>query len=202
MENLVNKIKEILDINVTSYRISKITGITELVLSKYRKGTYNVKNMSLETADKLISNISEIEKYAKWTEKIKCKQIEENLKERYKMTFEEAIELLDNVKEAETREFTDQFGRIDEDSLEIENYRLWAKEVHKVISTLQETYAPKIKMTSEQKDELMQFLDESDFGFENFWFCLGSGANLYNEFTENELMRAWLHPELIEVEDE
>ena len=33
------------------------------------------------------------------------------------MTFEEAIELLDNVEEAETREFTDQFGRIDEDSL-------------------------------------------------------------------------------------
>ena len=116
------------------------------------------------------------------------------------MTFEEAIELLDNVEEAETREFTDKFGRIDEDSLEIENYRLWAKEVFKVIDTLQETYAPKIKMTFEQKDELMQFLDESaDFGFENFWICLGSGSNLYIEFTENDLMRAWLHPELIEV---
>lgn len=118
------------------------------------------------------------------------------------MTFEEAIEMLDNIKEAETREFTDQFGRIDQDSLEIENYRLWAKEVHKVISALKETYAPKIKMTFEQKEELMQFLGESDFGFENFWICLGSGANLYNEFTENELMRAWLHPELIEVTDE
>ena len=66
MENLVNKVQKVLDINVTSYRISKITGITELVLSKYRKGTYNIKNMSLETADKLISNRSEIEKYAKW----------------------------------------------------------------------------------------------------------------------------------------
>ena len=65
MENLVNKIQEILDINVTSYRISKITGITEFVLSKYRKGVYSVKNMSLETADKLISNRSEIEKYEK-----------------------------------------------------------------------------------------------------------------------------------------
>ena len=69
MENLVNKIQEILDINVTSYRISKITGITELVLSKYRKGTYKIKNMSLETADKLISNRSEIEKYGKWMKK-------------------------------------------------------------------------------------------------------------------------------------
>ena len=65
MENLVNKIQEILDINVTSYRISKITGITEHVLSKYKKGVYSVKNMSLETADKLISNRSEIEKYEK-----------------------------------------------------------------------------------------------------------------------------------------
>ena len=118
------------------------------------------------------------------------------------MTFEEAIELLDNVKEAERREFADQFGRIDEDSLEIENYRLWAKEVHKVIDILQETYAPKIKMTFEQKDELMQFLGESDFGFENFWFCLGSGSSLYKEFTENDLMRAWLHPELIDVTDD
>lgn len=63
-------------------------------------------------------------------------------------------------------------------------------------------YAPKIKMTFEQKDELMQFLGKSDFGFENFWICLGSGANLYNEFTENELMQAWLHPELIEVSDD
>ena len=65
MKSLVNEVQKVLDINVTSYRISKITGITEFVLSKYRKGIYNVKNMSLETADKLISNLSEIEKYAK-----------------------------------------------------------------------------------------------------------------------------------------
>ena len=65
MKNLIDEVKEVLEINVTSYRISKITGITELVLSKYRKGTYNIKNMTLETADKLISSRSEIEKYAK-----------------------------------------------------------------------------------------------------------------------------------------
>ena len=65
MVNLVNEVQKVLDINVTSYRISKITGITELVLSKYRKGTYNIKNMTLETADKLISSRSEIKKYEK-----------------------------------------------------------------------------------------------------------------------------------------
>ena len=65
MKNLVNEVQEVLDIDVTNYRISKITGITEHVLSKYQKGIYSVKNMSIETADKLISNRSEIEKYEK-----------------------------------------------------------------------------------------------------------------------------------------
>lgn len=65
MKNLVNEVQKVLDINVTSYRISKITGITEHVVSKYRKGTYKIENMALETAEKLISSRSEIEKYAK-----------------------------------------------------------------------------------------------------------------------------------------
>ena len=65
MKNLIDEVQEVLNINVTNYRISKITGITEHVLSKYQKGVYSVKNMSLETADKLISSRSEIEKYAK-----------------------------------------------------------------------------------------------------------------------------------------
>ena len=71
--------------------------------------------------------------------------------------------------------------------------------VETLVNDLQETYAPKIKMTFEQKDGLMQFLDESDFGFKTFWICFGSGSSLYKEFSEKELMRAWLHPELIEV---
>lgn len=39
-------------------------------------------------------------------------EIEEKLKGRYKMTFEEAIELLDNVEEAERLEFTDQLEEL------------------------------------------------------------------------------------------
>ena len=76
-----------------------------------------------------------------------------------------------------------------------------AIEVSKVISTLKETYAPKIKMTSEQKSKLMIFISE-DEEFEDFWYCYGYGRKLYKEFSEKELMRAWLHPELIEVVDE
>ena len=78
-----------------------------------------------------------------------------------------------------------------------------AIEVSKVISTLKETYAPKIKMTLEQREEFMAFVNSPDDNFENFWFCLGSGDSLYkNKISEEDLMRAWLYPELIEVVDE
>ena len=91
------------------------------------------------------------------------------------MTFEEAIEIIEDVD--------GEVGAI--------GY---------IINKLQETYAPKIKMTSEQKEQFMAFVDSPDDKFENFWFCLGSGDSLYkNKISEDDLMRAWLHPELIEV---
>ena len=94
------------------------------------------------------------------------------------MTFEEAIEIIEEVD--------GEVGAI--------GY---------IINKLQETYAPKIKMTSEQKEQFMAFVDSPDDKFENFWFCLGSGDSLYkNKISEDDLMRAWLHPELIEVTDD
>ena len=78
---------------------------------------------------------------------------------------------------------------------------LMLEEIKSGIEHLQETYAPKIKMTLEQRDKLMLFIYE-DENFEDFWYCYGRGYKLYKEFTEEELMRAWLHPELIEVSDD
>ena len=104
------------------------------------------------------------------------------------MKFEEAIEIIEDECRVEAE---DGFFTKEKD---LDTFLALS-----IIKNLKETYAPRIKMTFEQKDELMQFLGESDFGFEDFWICLGSGANIYNEFTENDLMRAWLHPELIEV---
>ena len=97
------------------------------------------------------------------------------------MTFEEALKLV-----------------VEKASVYWGTYR-----VVNLVYDLQETYAPKIKMTSEQKEEFMAFVDNPDNKFENFWFCLGSGDSLYkNKISEDDLMRAWLHPELIEVTDE
>ena len=115
------------------------------------------------------------------------------------MTFEELLVLIDKMN-GEAGNATG--GNVDSLVYSGLDVHLMLEEIKSGIEKLQETYAPKIKMTFEQKDGIMQFLGESDFGFENFWICLGSGANIYNEFTENDLMRAWLHPELIEVTDD
>ena len=76
-------------------------------------------------------------------------------------------------------------------------------ELFDLIDGLKETYAQKIKMASEQKEEFMAFVNSPDDNFENFWFCLGSGDSLFkNKISEGDLMRAWLYPELIEVTDD
>ena len=107
------------------------------------------------------------------------------------MTFEEAIEIIEEECRVEAE---DGFSTKEKD---LDTFLALS-----IIKNLQETYAPKIKMTSEQKEELMAFVNSPDDKFENFWFCLGSGDSDYKEFTENELMCAWLHPELIEVVDD
>ena len=108
------------------------------------------------------------------------------------MTFEEAIELIEDECRVEA-----------EDGFSTKERDLDTFLALSIIKNLQETYAPKIKMTSEQKEQFMAFVDSPDDNFENFWFCLGSGDSLYkNKISEEDLMRAWLHPELIEVTDE
>ena len=105
------------------------------------------------------------------------------------MTFEEAIELIEDECRVEAE---DGFSTKEKD---LDTFLALS-----IIKNLQETYEPKIKMTSEQKEQFMAFVDSPDDKFENFWFCLGSGDSLYkNKISEDDLMRAWLHPELIEV---
>ena len=106
------------------------------------------------------------------------------------MTFEEAIEIIEDECRVEA-----------EDGFSTKERDLDTFLALSIIKNLQETYAPKIKMTLEQRDKLMLFIYE-DENFEDFWYCYGYGRKLYKEFSEKELMRAWLHPELIEVVDD
>ena len=111
------------------------------------------------------------------------------------MTFEEVYKILYKKHKVARWDDVDKELKV-RDITTISTWELFA-----LIDGLKETYAPKIKMTSEQKEEFMAFVDNPDDKFENFWFCLGSGDSLYkNKISEEDLMRAWLHPELIEVE--
>ena len=116
------------------------------------------------------------------------------------MTFEELLVLIDKMN-GEAGNATG--GNVDSLVYSGLDVHLMLEEIKSGIEQLQETYAPKIKMTSEQKEEFMAFVNIPDNNFENFWFCLGSGDSLYkNKISEEDLMRAWLHPELIEVSDD
>ena len=110
------------------------------------------------------------------------------------MTFEEVYKILYKKYKVARWDDVDKKLKV-RDVTTISTWELFA-----LIDGLKETYAPKIKMTLDQRDKLMLFIYE-DENFEDFWYCYGRGCKLYKEFTEEELMHAWLHPELIEVVD-
>lgn len=111
------------------------------------------------------------------------------------MTFEEVYKILYKKYKVARWDDVDKELKV----RDITTISTW--ELFGLIDGLKETYAPKIKMTLEQRDKLMLFIYE-DENFEDFWYCYGRGYKLYKEFTEEELMSAWLHPELIEVTDD
>ena len=97
------------------------------------------------------------------------------------MTFEEVYKILYEKHEIVSFDYSDKTIKA-KDSITISTFDLF-----ELIEGLKETYAPKIKMTFEQKSKLMIFIYEGE---------------LYKEFSKKELMLAWLHPELIEVVDD
>ena len=59
--NVEKEIKGLLESTRTGYQISKHTGVSEAVISKLRNGEREVKNLTVETAQKLIDYKGEIE---------------------------------------------------------------------------------------------------------------------------------------------
>ena len=114
------------------------------------------------------------------------------------MTFEELLVLIDKMN-GEAGFATG--GNVDSLVYSGLDVHLMLEEIKIGIEQLQETYAQKIKMTSEQRDKLMIYIYE-DENFEVLWYRYGYGGELYKEFSKKELMLAWLHPELIEVTDD
>ena len=120
------------------------------------------------------------------------------------MRFEEGIKQLDYVGEntpiSLRKQFTDKEGNCDEIALELECYRVWAAEVFRVLKKLQETYAPKIKMTKIEYEMIKSFKRLLQIGVGIVDYSGQEPKVLFsNEFN---FFDAWLNPELIEVEDD
>ena len=96
------------------------------------------------------------------------------------MTFEEAIELVEEKA-----------------SVYWGTYR-----VENLVNDLQETYAPKIKMPQKIMLVFMEMKFNYQVDFEFFWKLMGDCVAtdyLRENYKEEEIMMAWLHPELIEA---
>lgn len=76
--------------------------------------------------------------------------------------------------------------------------------VENLVNDLQETYAPKIKMPQKIMLVFMEMKFNYQVDFEFFWKLMGDCVAtdyLRENYKEEEIMMAWLHPELIEVKE-
>ena len=73
-----------------------------------------------------------------------------------------------------------------------------------ILRELEATYAPKIKMPQKIMLVFMEMKFNYQVDFEFFWKLMGDCVAtdyLRENYKEEEIMQAWLHPELIEVEE-
>ena len=113
------------------------------------------------------------------------------------MTFEEAIEKINDlffepcIPGYSSGDFAPEFSGQIED-------------LEEVIEELQETYAPKIKMPQKIMLVFMEMKFNYQVDFEFFWKLMGDCVAtdyLRENYKEEEVMMAWLRPELLEVEE-
>ena len=123
------------------------------------------------------------------------------------MTFEELLILVDKMN-GEAGNATG--GNVDSLVYSGLDVHLMLEEIKSGIEQLQETYAPKIKMTKRQKHlvecDLLDLFDiDSDTDWDTGFIDEDSlGIVAVPELSglaEDDVVNAWLHPELIEVEE-
>lgn len=105
------------------------------------------------------------------------------------MTFEEAIELIEDECRVEAE---DGFSTKEKD---LDTFLALS-----IIKNLEETYAPKIKMTKRESDMIKRLKIVPQTGVGIVDYNRPEPKVLLSN--ESNLVDAWLHPELIEVSDE
>lgn len=90
---------------------------------------------------------------------------------------------------------------------DISGTAVFLDDVEDTLKELQEEYAPTIEMTKEDKQSLLDLKSRATFYY--FTQCVEKwqqnriGLQMpYGSLTEDELMQAWLHPEIIKVVEE
>ena len=115
------------------------------------------------------------------------------------MTFEEVYKILYKKHKVARWDDVDKKIKV-RDVTTISTWELFA-----LIDGLKATYAPKIKMPQKIMLVFMEMKFNYQVDFEFFWKLMGDCVAtdyLRENYKEEEIMTAWLHPELIEVSDD
>ena len=114
------------------------------------------------------------------------------------MTFEEVYKVLYKKYDIVRFDYIDKTIKA-KDYITINTFDLFD-----LIDGLKETYAPKIKMPQKIMLVFMEMKFNYQVDFEFFWKLMGDCVAtdyLRENYKEEEIMMAWLHPELVEVKE-
>ncbi|MFL8888704.1 hypothetical protein [Helcococcus kunzii] len=85
----INKIKQLFDSDISGYKISQETGLSQGLIYEYKRGDKKVENMTLETATKIMKFIKENEMQKELYTKLK------NYMDLYDTTIEDFVKNYD-----------------------------------------------------------------------------------------------------------
>lgn len=100
----INKIKELIESDISSYEIEKITGVSRVTLSKYRSGSADIMNMSLQKALELNKFWEE---YQMTTKKEKIEDYLEN----YSKTMSTSMDEIFDLFKTDVRELSQEYKK-------------------------------------------------------------------------------------------
>lgn len=75
-------------------------------------------------------------------------------------------------------------------------------ELTDIFEELRQEYAPTVEMSQEQKEVIIEYMNDDAFDFTDFMENEAGATFLFMDMEEKDLMQAWQHPETIKVVDE
>ncbi|MDV3544890.1 hypothetical protein [Leuconostoc falkenbergense] len=85
---------------------------------------------------------------------------------------------------------------------QLEPRTIWSSEMRDLLEQLRQEYAPTVEMTEEQKDIIMNLLDDSDISQDDWKTMINDDSPELPKISYRQAIMAYMNPETIKVVDE